>query len=282
MRGIREHVPSVAFLGDPARVHHRHAVASLGDDPEVVRYQEQGGPEVLPKVGEDAQDLRLHDHVQGGRRLVRDEELGSENERERDHDPLPHAARELVRILAEACRRDAHPPERLERALAYLLFGEARFVLLERLAEVILDAHERVQPRHGLLEDEAEVRPAQAPELLRRHAHEIPATVEDLPVGDGSLGEQAENAPAERRLPASRLADEAEHLPCVDVERDAVDGAHRAPTGAVVHAQVAHRDDWVGGHGCSALVVVASRSTFTRCRFRRTGLIDSFSPSASK
>ena len=117
---VREDVPRLALLGDLARVHHGHAVAGLGDDPEVVRDQEERGPEVLAEVGQDAQDLRLDDHVERGRRLVRDEELRAQHERERDHDPLAHAARELVRVLPEARRRDAHPPERLQRALADL------------------------------------------------------------------------------------------------------------------------------------------------------------------
>ena len=65
-------------------------------------------PKLRLQVGEDAQDLRLHDHVERRRRLVRDEELRPQDERERDHDPLAHAARELVRVLAEARRRDAH------------------------------------------------------------------------------------------------------------------------------------------------------------------------------
>ena len=91
------------------------------------------------------EDLRLDDHVERGRRLVGDEQLRTQDERERDHDPLAHAAGELVRVLAEPRRRDAHPPERLERALADLAVAQLGLVLLERLAEVVLDPHQRIR-----------------------------------------------------------------------------------------------------------------------------------------
>ena len=49
------------------------------------------------------------------------EETLKQHERERDHDPLAHSARELVRVLIEARRRNPHLPERLERSAADLL-----------------------------------------------------------------------------------------------------------------------------------------------------------------
>ena len=111
------------------------------------------------------QDLRLDDHVERRRRLVGDEQLRPQHERERDHDPLPHAARELVRVLAEARRRDPHPAERLERPPPHLCVLQLRLVALERLGEVILDPQQRVEARHRLLEDQPEVGPAQPAEL---------------------------------------------------------------------------------------------------------------------
>jgi len=57
----------------------------------------------------------LDEHVQGGCRLVGHDHRRPQHERQRDHDPLPHAARELVRVLAVARRRDAHAAQRLQR-----------------------------------------------------------------------------------------------------------------------------------------------------------------------
>ena len=196
VRRLREDVPRGAFLDDLARVHHSDAIACLGDDPEVVRDQKQRGAEVLAQVGEDAQDLRLDDDVERGRRLVGDEELRAQDKCERDHDPLPHAARELVRVLTKSSRRNAHASQRLERAFPNLTTTQARLVLLERLAEVVLDPHERVQARHRLLEDESELRPAISPQLLRRHREEVLASVLHLAVRGCTLRQKAQDAPS--------------------------------------------------------------------------------------
>ncbi len=55
---------------------------------------------------------------------------------------------------------------------------QLRLVLLERLREVLLDPHQRIQPRHRLLEDQAELGPAQPPQLGRRQPDEVAALVE--------------------------------------------------------------------------------------------------------
>jgi hypothetical protein len=281
VRRLGEDVARRSVLDDLPRVHHGHPVAGLGDDPEVVRDQEQRRPEVALQVGEDREDLRLDDHVQRGRRLVGDEQLRPEHERERNHDPLPHAARELVRVLAEAGRRDPRPPERLQRPLANLAVAEIGLVLFERLAKVVLDPHQRVQPRHRLLEDQAELGTAQSRELLRGHPDQIPAAVEHLAAGGGALGEQPEHAAPERRLPAARLADEAEHLAGVDVERDAVDRAHGPARGAVVDLEIVDGEDHCAAPASSAAGSPASSEnlTFSKRRLRSTGFIVSFNPS---
>ena len=56
--------------------------------------------EPLAQLVEELEDLGLDRHVEGGRRLVGDEQLGLAGERHGDHDPLAHAARELVGVLA--------------------------------------------------------------------------------------------------------------------------------------------------------------------------------------
>ena len=206
-------------------------------------------PKFSLQVGEDAEDLRLDDHVERRRRLVGDEELRPEHERERDHDPLPHPARELVRVLAEAGRRDPHPPERLERAACgppgRSRPGSCCSSVSRKWSSIRMSGF---KPRHRLLEDEAEVGPPQPPQLPATHPDEVPPAVEHLAVGDGALGEQSEDAASERRLAAARLADEPQHLALADVERNPVDRAHGAPRRAVVHAQVAHGDDGCRAH----------------------------------
>ena len=83
---------------------------------------------------------------------------------------------------------------------------------------------------------------------LSRLADEVHAVVGDHSVRDRALGQQSEDAAAERRLPAARFTDEADDLARCDVERDAVDRPDRATGGSVVDAKIAHRDDWRVGH----------------------------------
>ena len=103
-----------------------------------------------------------------------------------------------MRVLAEPGRRDPHPAEGLERAPLDLGVGEVRLVLLERLAEVVGDSQQRIQPRHRLLEDQPELRAAHPTHRLRWHRDEIPSVVEHLTVGTGAVGKQPENAATER------------------------------------------------------------------------------------
>ena len=130
MSGLREDDPGVALLGDLPGVHHSHPVAGLGDDAEVVGDQEQRCVEVALQVGQDREDLCLDNDVERGGRLVGDHELGPQDERERDHDPLPHAAGKLVWVLAETRRRDAHAAEGLQRALLDLGVAQVTLVRL--------------------------------------------------------------------------------------------------------------------------------------------------------
>ena len=74
-------------------------------------------PISLPQALDQVEDLRLDGHVERGRRLVGDQQLGVAGERHGDHHALAHAARELVRVVVERARRgrDADQLEQLDR-----------------------------------------------------------------------------------------------------------------------------------------------------------------------
>ena len=75
-------------------------------------------PEVLLQPVHQREDLRLRGHVERGRRLVGDQQVGVVDEGHGDHHALAHAAGELVRIVVDAPfrARDADRLQQLERA----------------------------------------------------------------------------------------------------------------------------------------------------------------------
>ena len=90
--------------------------------------------------------LGLDGDVEGGGRLVGDQDVGAVGQRHRDHHPLALAAGELVRVGAEALLgvADADLGQELEDAGAGRGAGQA-LVQREALAELLLDGVQRVQ-----------------------------------------------------------------------------------------------------------------------------------------
>ena len=84
--------------------------------------------------------------------------------------------------------------------------------------------------------------------------------------------DEPEDRPAERRLPAARLADEPQDLAAPQVDRDVVHGAYvpglatedprgKAPADRVVRLQAADRDEDVGLSQASSAIAISSRSS---------------------
>ena len=84
------------------------------------------------------QHLRLHHDVEGGRRLVGDHERRAARERHRDHHALLLTARQLVRVVVDPARRQAHLLQ--QRADADLRLLLARLAVdHDRLGDLIAD-----------------------------------------------------------------------------------------------------------------------------------------------
>ena len=110
----------VAVLDDASGVHDDDAVRELGDEPEIVRDQDDRRMRLALRGLQHLDDLCLDRDVESGRRLVGDEHGGIVRDCHRDHRPLAHAARELVWILIDAALGERHADdlEQLDRALA--------------------------------------------------------------------------------------------------------------------------------------------------------------------
>src|ERR1700730_1946132 len=83
------------YLDDFAQIHDRNPVAHVPDNREVMRNENVGQPELLLKVGQQVENLRLDRNVQSRDGLVRDDQLGSKGQGAGDADALPLATREL-------------------------------------------------------------------------------------------------------------------------------------------------------------------------------------------
>ena len=189
---------------------------------------------------QESHDLRLDRDVERGRGFVRDDQLGLPAERERDDDALPHAARELVRVLIDPRLGggDADLAEQRERPRPRLA-GRASVVVADRLDELPTDREQRVQAGQRVLEDRADASPAHRLEGAFGQPLDALPREPDLAAGDapGRL-QQAEDRHAGHRLPGAALPDHAEDLPGGDLEREIVHGPQRPLAGGELDAQV--------------------------------------------
>ncbi len=185
MRGRLVELVDGGGLDDPARVHHRDGVGDIGDHPEVMGDQDQAHGEFALQFREQVHHLRLDGDVQRRDRLVRDDQVGAEGQRHRDHDALAHSAGELVRIAAHPLpgRGDADPLHQLQGPAAGLLTGHP-LVDLEHLPELRTDGEDRVQRGQCVLEDHRHLRAAEPAPLVLAQGEQIAPLEDDLAAGD--------------------------------------------------------------------------------------------------
>ena len=169
------------------------------------------------------EDLGLDHHVEGRGGLVRDDQARAAGERHRDHHPLLLPARELVRVVAQTPRRQADLLEEVS--------GPHHGFLLVRLAvdhgrlrELVPDPLDGVEGMHRSLEHHGRAGPPDRAEAARLHREHVLVVQEHLSARRRPGRQQAEDRVDHRRLPAARLARQAEDLPLVDVERHASHG----------------------------------------------------------
>jgi hypothetical protein len=109
MLRIGEDPLDAAVFDHLPRIHHADMVGELGDKTEIVRDEDHRRACLATDRPDEIDDLRLHRHVERGRRLVEDQQPRPPRHRHRDHHALTHAARELVRIRVEHALRVADP-----------------------------------------------------------------------------------------------------------------------------------------------------------------------------
>ena len=225
VRGLGEDLARGALLDDAAGVHHRHPVARLGHDPEVVRDEDEPGV-IWRRSARMLEDLGLDDRRRARSSARRRRPPPVEHDRQGDHDPLAHPAGELVRVVLHPGQWDAHRHQRSGRSLGLVLL-DAGPVGLQRLDEVVLHRISGFSRVIGSWKMRAMSSPrARAAVGVERRPARRPERT--LPGEAGAAGEEADEAPTHRRLAAAGLAHQPEALAGCEHEVDTVD-RDRAP-----------------------------------------------------
>ena len=236
-----EHLRHLALLDQLALGHDADPVGEAADDGEVVGDEQDRHAEPGLEVLEQLQDLRLDGDVQGGRRLVGDQEVGLVGQRHGDHHPLALAAGQLVREGAEPGFGlwDLHQPEELEGARARLLPAQAA-VDEQHLADLALDRVQRVERGHRLLEDHADAAAADGAQEAVVAADQLLAVEADAPgrVRRQGIGQQLQDRQRGHRLARAALADDGQRAAAVEREGSVADGVECPLAGAEGHAQI--------------------------------------------
>ena len=210
-----------AAFYDPAAIHHRHPVGVTGHDAEVVRDQDEGRIRLPGALLEQLQDLRLHRHVERGGRLVGDQQARMARERHRDHDPLPHAARELVRVVAEPLPGIGNGDGlQVLHCLLKRLAPLEPAVQAQRFGDLAADRQHRIERRHRLLEDHRDAVAPNPPDTGVVERQQVLAFEQDTAILDPSrLGNQPQDGERGDALARPALADDRQGLPGRDVQR---------------------------------------------------------------
>ena len=205
-----------------------------------MRDHDDGRLELVPHPVDEVQNLSLNGHVERRRRLVGDEEVGAQAQAHRDHRALAHPAGELVRVLLRAVFRpwDADPIEHVDRACERVLRGHV-LMSLDRFCDLLAHLVQRMERRHWILEDHADLGTADAAELVGAELQQVLAAEQDLAGNVGGFPiEQAHEGKEGDALPRSGLPHHTEPFACVEREAHAVDRLDDAVSGWELDAEV--------------------------------------------
>ena len=152
--------------------------------------------------------------------------------------------REVVDARLRA--RDADLPQQLDgarpcRALVDALVG------LDRLDDLLADPVHRVQRGHRVLKDHPELVAAVVLHSLVRDLEQIGPLVEHLALeARVHAAGQTHQRHRGHALARARLADDPEHLAALELQGDAVDGAHDPVFGRELDIEVIHLEQGLG------------------------------------
>ena len=199
------------------------------------------------QVDDQFHDLGLDRDVQGGSRLIRNEQLRPAAERAGDHHALAHPAGEFVGILVKTLFRirDPDKAEHLDGLFLCLAAGELPAVRgagvdPHGFHDLIPAGENRVQRAQAVLKDHGDPAAAHRLHLFFRQGEKVFPFKEDLTLvpGEALLVIEAHDRLAGDRLAAAGLAHQAEDLTALHMEGDALHRGHQTALRAEAGGEV--------------------------------------------
>ena len=231
-RAVLEHGLRAAIKHNPPGVHQQHAIGMLDSTRQAVLDHDDGDAVLLPEPDQDIDDAVDVGGVQGGRRLIQDENLGTHGEHRGDgHDLLLPAGK--LGWFAVAQRGETGGGQRPRRPGAHLVLRQTQVAR----SESHLVFHAQVEElRTWILEDDshplADVRQGV---LLRIHVRnrDPPANLRR----DGVRNDAADHLGQRALATAGRPSDQ-HPLAGFHMERDPGQGGYIV----IMHAEFLHPD----------------------------------------
>ena len=242
MPGGGKNTPDGTVLDDGAGVHHGDTLDDIGDQREVVRDPYHRHAEPFLQLADQLDNLCLDRHVQRRGRLVGYQQARLADDRHGDHDTLPLATGELMRVVGKSrcCVRDAHQFEGLDDTLSRRGATHPA-VHTQRLGQLIADIQHRVQRRHRILENHGDVASPQAAQAGFRQLAEIDAVEQDPAARHlARRRNQAHQRQRADRFAATAFTDDGERLAGIQRVGKVGNGVHVSVHGVEDGTQVLH------------------------------------------
>ena len=225
MGGIGEQRPLIRQLHDIPQIHHGDPVAYVLHHAQVVGNEHIGELILVLQLRHQVEDLGLDGYIQGGNRLVAHDQPGIEGQGPGHADTLALAAGKLVGIAVDELLPDAHVLEQLAHLLDALRLGHP--MGHQGFRHDAAHGELGVQGGIGILEDDLDLL-FQGLFLVFGHLEQVLAIVFD---GARRGGEELDDHLAGGGFAAAGFPHQAEGLPLVYVEADAVHRLHIALLG---------------------------------------------------
>ncbi len=211
------------LLGWPDLDHAPHVqdpnpVGDVTDHGEVVADEEHGKSATIAQIRQEVEYLCLHGHVEGGNRLVAQQDVGLQNEGACEDNALPLATGQLRRFLQVQVSADSHFFE--ERSGTSGAIGtRSDPVNVQWFSHLRQNSHARIEGTQRILENVLELA-AQATPFLRACLIDAAAQEMNLAITPN----EPQDLLCETRFPTAGLANDAECVTNCQIERHIAHG----------------------------------------------------------